>query len=389
MNPDLLAEKKYVEIVTAQAPKKQSQICGDYIITDRTEEATTVILADGMGTGVKANIAAVMNASRLMELLRLGFSLREACKKLVDTLHEARTSNIPFAAFSVCRILNSGHATIISYEMPSPILLSKHFATYLPHQRFFTMGLEIISEVNCVLEYGDGIIMVSDGVSQAGMGRQFRMGWGIQNASYFIDGLLTQGIDIKEIPNKVLQKVKEICISDYGDDTTCVLMMCRESNVLNVLTGPPLKKTDDERVVKGFMEMKGKKVICGSTTVEIVSKCLKTKAIMIEEPEGYHKPPSYKIEGIDFASEGAITLNQIYNIIDMQPEKLVGSSAVTTLARIFHESDVINFIVGTATNRAHKSFIFRQMGIFPREVIVKLLSERLKKIGKIVNIEYV
>lgn len=157
-----------------------------------------------MGTGVKANIAAVMNASRLMELLRLGFSLREACKKLVDTLHEARTSNIPFAAFSVCRILNSGHATIISYEMPSPILLSKHFATYLPHQRFFTMGLEIISEVNCVLEYGDGIIMVSDGVSQAGMGRQFRMGWGIQNASYFIDGLLTQGIDIKEIPNKVL-----------------------------------------------------------------------------------------------------------------------------------------------------------------------------------------
>ncbi|HPP07130.1 MAG TPA: SpoIIE family protein phosphatase, partial [Syntrophorhabdaceae bacterium] len=381
--------KKYIEIVAAQAPKKQSQVCGDHIITDRTEEATTVILSDGMGTGVKANIAAVMNASRLMELLRLGFSLREACKKLVDTLHEARTSNIPFAAFSVCRILSSGHATIISYEMPSPILLSKHFATYLPHQRFFPMGLEIISEVNCVLEYGDGIIMVSDGVSQAGMGRQFRLGWGVQNVSYFVDGLLTQGVDIKEIPNKVLQKVKEISVSDYGDDTTCVLMLCRESNILNVLTGPPLKKVDDEKVVKRFMEMKGKKVICGSTTVEMVSRCLKTKAVMEGEPEGYYKPPSYRIEGIDFASEGAITLNQIYNIIEVAPDKLGGSSTVTNLARIFHESDIINFIVGMATNRAHKSFIFRQMGIFPREVIVRLLSERLKKLGKIVNIEYV
>ncbi|MCX7965972.1 MAG: serine/threonine-protein phosphatase [Syntrophorhabdaceae bacterium] len=389
MNLDSSETKKYIEIITSQAPKSKSQVCGDCIVVDRTEEATTVILADGMGTGVKANIAAVMNASRLMELIKLGFTLREACKKIVDTLHEARTSNIPFAAFSVCRILNSGHTTIISYEMPSPILLSKHYATYLPQQRFFPMGLEIISELNFVLEFGDGIILVTDGVSQAGMGRQFRLGWGIQNASYFIDGLLAQGINIKNIPDMILQKVKEISVSGYGDDTTCVLLLCRESNVLNILTGPPLKKTDDEKVVKRFMEMKGKKVICGSTTVEMASRCLNRKATIKDEPQGYHKPPSYEIEGIDFATEGAITLNQVYNIIDVKPEKLGSSSPVATLAKIFHESDIINFIVGTATNRAHQGIIFRQMGIFPREVIVKLLSEKLKKMGKVVNIEYV
>ncbi|MCX8021908.1 MAG: serine/threonine-protein phosphatase [Syntrophorhabdaceae bacterium] len=389
MNPDPAESKKYIEIITAQAPKKKSQVCGDFFVTYRTDEATTFILADGMGTGVKANIAAVMNSSRLAELLRLGFTLREACKKMVDTLHEARTSNIPFAAFSVCRILNSGHATIISYEMPSPILLSRHFATYLPQQRFFPMGLEIISEVNCVLEYGDGIILFSDGVSQAGMGRQYRMGWGVQNVSYFIDGLLAQHTDIKEIPARILKKVKDISITDYGDDTSCALLLCRESNVLNILTGPPFKKTDDDRVVKMFMEMKGRKVVCGSTTVEIVSKSLKVKATLKEEPQGYHKPPSYEIEGIDLATEGVITLNQVYNIIDVPPEKLGGGSPVTELARILHESDIVNFIVGTATNRAHKNIIFRQMGIFPREAIIKLLVEKLKDLGKVVSIEYV
>lgn len=388
MNPDQ-TERKYIEIIISQAPKRKSQVCGDYVVAERTEEATTVILADGMGTGVKANIAAVMNATRLIELLRLGFTLREACKKIVDTLHEARTKNIPFAAFSVCRVLNSGHATIISYEMPPPILLSKHFATYLPQQRFFPLGLEIISEVNCVLEYGDGIILVSDGVSQAGMGRQYRLGWGVQNVSYFIDGLLAQGVDIKEIPHRILKKVKEISVTDYGDDTSCVFLLCRSSNVLNVLTGPPLRKIDDQKVVKQFMEMKGKKVVCGSTTVEMVAKCLNKKALIKDEPQGYHKPPSYEIEGIDLATEGAITLNQVYNIIDIPPDKFGGGSSVTELAKMFHESDIINFIVGTATNRAHKSIIFRQMGVFPREVIVKLLGEKLRRMGKIINVEYI
>ncbi|MBP8625931.1 MAG: SpoIIE family protein phosphatase [Syntrophorhabdales bacterium] len=389
MKPELDETRKYIEVVSAQTAKRVGDVCGDYIIVDRTSEATTVILADGMGTGVKARVAAVMNASRLMELIRLGFTLREACSKVVDTLHEARTSDIPFAAFSVCRILNSGHATIISYEMPSPILLSKHFATYLPQQRFSPMGLEIIAEVNCTLEYEDGIILFSDGVSQAGMGSIYRMGWGVQNVSYYIDGLLAQGVDIKGIPDKILAKVKEISWSNYGDDTTCVLLLCREPNVLNVLTGPPSKKAEDYNVVKRFMELKGKKVVCGSTTVQMVSRVLKTPVNIKDVSDGYHRPPSYEVEGIDYATEGAITLNQVYNIIDVEVDRLGSGSSVSDLARIFHESDIINFIVGTATNRAHKSLVFRQMGIFPREVIVKLFSDKLQKMGKLVSLEYV
>ena len=386
-NPD--DAKKYIETSLAQKPKKAGGICGDYVLTDRTPEATTTILADGIGTGIKAHIAAVMCASRLMELIRIGFTLREACKKIVDTMHEARTRDIPFAAFSICRILNSGHATIISYEIPGPILINNRLAAYLPQQRSFPMGLEMISEVNCMLEYGDAIVMVSDGVSQAGLGHLFRLGWGTANACDFVNGCLIQGTALGDMPEKIMSKVKEISGGRYGDDTTCLTLYCREARTLNILTGPPEKKSKDKETVRSFMEMKGIKVICGSSTAEMVARHLGVPVKVKSISDAFHRPPSYEVEGVDSATEGAITLNQVYNILEVEAHKLEADSSVSDLFRFFHASDRINFLVGTARNPGHENIIFRQMGVFPREVIIRLLAEKLTKMGKLVNVEYI
>jgi len=386
---NLSSPRKYIEVVIAQSAKRTGNICGDYVIVDRTQEATTVIVADGIGTGIKARVAAVMCASRLLELIRLGFSLREACNKLVDTMHEARTSDIPFSAFSVCRILNNGHATIISYEIPPPILINNRLAAYLPKQHFISMGLEMVGEVSCALEVGDGIVLMSDGVSQAGLGAQYRMGWGTQGASDFINGCLAKRNDLKEVPGSVLAKVKDISGATYGDDTTCVVLFCREAKTLNVLTGPPGNKAHDEKVVKEFMALKGLKVVCGSTTAELVARINGVKVGMNEISNAYHKPPSYEIPEIDFATEGAITLNQVYNILEESVDKLDKDSSVSELYKLLHSCDTINFIVGTAANPGHESIIFRQMGIFPRGIIVQLLADKLKRIGKLVNLTHV
>jgi hypothetical protein len=376
-------------VVIAQSAKRTGNVCGDYAIVDRTQEATTTIVSDGIGTGIKARVAAVMCASRLLELIRLGFSLREACNKLVDTMHEARTSDIPFSAFSVCRILNNGHATIISYEIPPPILINNRLAAYLPKQHFISMGLEMVGEVSCVLELGDGIVLMSDGVSQAGLGAQYRMGWGAQGAGDFINGCLAKRNDLKEIPGSVLAKVKDISGATYGDDTTCVVLFCREAKTLNVLTGPPGNKAHDEKVVKEFMALKGLKVVCGSTTAELVARINGVKVSMNEISNAYHNPPSYEIPDIDFAAEGALTLNQVYNILEESADKLDKDSSVSKLYKLLHSCDTINFIVGTAANPGHESIIFRQMGVFPRGIIVQLLADKLKRIGKLVNLTYV
>ena len=389
MSQNLDDARKYIETSIAQKSKKTGNVCGDYVLIERTSEATTTILADGIGSGIKAHIAAVMCASRLMELIRLGFTLREACRKIVDTMHEARTKDIPFAAFSICRILNSGHATIMCYEIPGPILINNRLAAYLPQQRSFSMGLEMISEINCMLEYGDAIILVSDGVSQAGLGHLFRLGWGTANACDFVNGCLIQGTALGEIPEKIIAKAKEVSGGRYGDDTTCVTLYCREARTLNILTGPPEKKSKDKEVIRRFMEMKGTKVVCGSSTAEMVARYLAVPVRTKNISEAFHKPPSYEIDGIDYAAEGAITLNQVYNILEEEAYKLEADSSVSDLFRFFHSSDRINFIVGTARNPGHENIVFRQMGVFPREVIVRLLAERLTNMGKLVNVEYI
>lgn len=388
-SPQVPEIRKYVEVIIGQSPKRTGRVCGDYVVVDRTQEATTIIVADGIGTGIKARVAAVMCASRIMELIRRGFSLREACNKLVDTMHEARTSDIPFSAFSVCRILNSGHATVVSYEIPQPILINNRLAAYLPKQHFISMGLEMVGEVGCVMDFGDAVVLISDGVSQAGLGAQYRMGWGVQGASDFINGCLAKGDDLKDIPSRVLAKVKEISGATYGDDVTCALLLCREARVLNVLTGPPNNKAHDAKVVRDFMASKGLKVVCGSTTAELVARTIGSTISVKEVSNSYHKPPSFAIPGIDYATEGAITLNQLYNILDESSERLDKNSSVSALYRLFHSCDIIHFTVGTAVNPGHENIVFRQMGIFPREAIVQLLAEKLRKMGKLVNITYV
>jgi len=388
MTKEQSSSRTYIETIVAQAPKRAGMICGDIVSVERTGEATTAILADGIGTGVKARLAAVMYASRLMELVRLGFTLREACAKVVDTMHEARTADVPFAAFSVCRILNSGHATILSYEIPQPILVDKRLAAYLPKPRSYPLGLEMIAETNCTLDSGDGIILVSDGVSQAGLGHMYRMGWGISMASDFINGCLLQGTDLRDVPSKILARVKEISGSTYGDDTTCLLLLSREAKVLNILTGPPSKKSKDESVVRQFVEAKGAKVVCGSTTTEIVSRQLNTPVTIQDIGGDYHKPPSYQIRGIDLATEGAVPLNQVYNILDEPEEGLERHSSVSDLYRLLKEADTINFFVGTAANPGHRAIAFKQMGVLPREAIIGLLIEKLRGMGKLVNLEY-
>jgi len=136
------------------------------------------------------------------------------------------------------------------------------------------------------------------------------------------------------------------------------------------------------------METKGTKIVCGSTTAEIVARNLGVAIDIKDVSNAYHKPPSYDIKGIDYSTEGAITLNQVYNILGEAPEKLESDSSVSDLYRFFHTSDTINFLVGTAANPGHEHIVFRQMGVYPRDVIVRLLAEKLKAMGKLVNIIY-
>ena len=378
----------HIEIELAQSSKKPGAPCGDLVSFERTPTATTLVLCDGLGSGIKANLAATMCAARLLEALRAGTSLRHAFGSLVKNMIGVRGTDMPYACFVVIRVLNDGQATVLTYEMPEPLFVTTSHASLLP-QRTRTVENALIGEAHLQLAPGDGIMVFSDGVTQAGLGLSQRHGWRVEGVQQFLTEELSQRRPLRELARAVHDRAVELWEGVGGDDVTVALALARWGRTLNILTGPPSSKAQDRPLANRFLMMDGWKVIAGSTTAEIVAGFLGQELQVEQDVTSHLAPPRYYLEGVDLVTEGAITLNQVYNILDEDPAKLEEESGVTELQGLLQQADRINFIVGLARNPAHGDILFRQRGLLTRANIVPVLAEKLRGMGKLVTVEYV
>ncbi len=385
---ELKINYKHIEINYAQNSKKPDAPPGDIVIYEKTPVSTIVIVSDGLGSGIKANISANMTAARLIELIKRGFSVFDAAKSVVATMHKARQEDLPYAVFTIINILNDGVASILSYEMPPPVFIVNKYAAPL-RERSFTLGGDIVNEYECYLDENNVLAVVSDGITQAGMGITNNYGWTIEGYCAYINKRLRAGDDYETIMNSSLIEAKKACGGRFGDDTTAAFISCRKGNIINIFTGPPADEKNDYTVVKKFLDLEGIKVVCGSSTAGIVARHLSQKLNVENKTISNIEPPKYEIEGIDLVTEGAITLNQVYNIIDEDTQNFTANTGVCTLHSLFSFADRVNFIIGRMKNEAHKDPVFLQLGVLSRTVIVPLIAEKLRKKGKMVSLEYV
>ena len=379
---------KHFEIETVQSSKNPHAPCGDVVGIERTAAATVVVVSDGIGSGVKANIAATLCVSRLLESFRQGFSQRQGFTSLVNTMNKARGTDQPYAVFTVARILNDGAATVLSYEMPSALLVGLHHASPLK-QRTHTLGHDIIGEAHCHLESGEGLILVSDGITQAGMGLGLAYGWESEGVARHINDRLAQGLKLRDLPRSIHARARELWKNTKGDDCTVVGAACRPGKTVTIMTGPPSHPSRDFAVVQKFLLSDGDKVVCGATTAKIVAQHLGVRVNVEQDSRSLLAPPRYAIDGIELVTEGAVTLTQVFNILDEDPADFEEESGVSEICALLTAADRIHFIVGVSRNPASESISFRQRGILTRDKIVPLIGEKLKREGKLVVIEYV
>jgi hypothetical protein len=376
-------EYLHVEVNTSICPKRPGQPSGDVVRVARSPGWTTVICCDGMGSGIRANVAATLHASRLLELEKQGISLRDAFARVVGTIHEDRGKTPMYAAMAVARILHSGEATVLTYDMPAPILAGSLHASLLS-QRLFHADAALLGETNCHLSDGEGICLVSDGITQAGIGKQFRDGWGDEQAARYLDALLARKFPLERVPDELNGRARQHWGDKLGDDCTVVLAHCRPGKQLSIMTGPAYHPSVDHEFVERFLSTPGWKVVCGATTAKIVARHLGKELEMDQDENTLVAPPSYRIDGIDLVTEGAITLTQVYNILEEDPSRYEEWSGVTQLCDLLRDADRIHFFVGTASNPGNLSIAFQQKGILPRIRTVPLIRDRLTKAGKLV-----
>ncbi|MDR3198923.1 MAG: serine/threonine-protein phosphatase [Planctomycetaceae bacterium] len=416
----------HVDVFSVQTSKKTGLPCGDVLATVRTNTGTTVICADGIGSGIRAHIAAQMCVARLTESLRQDISFRKIFASVATTMQNSRDPKKPFAAFSIARIRSDGNATVFSYDAPLPILVSRQGGTILANRPFPLPG-GLAMESNCQLEREEGILLMSDGITQAGIGYGANTEWTSEGVVRFINEKIASRMKFSLIPETIHKealarwqgKVKDKSstavparstagrgFSPYtpdaahqntipsvhrvvGDDCSIVLALCRTGQTVNIFTGPPEDREQDLPTIKRFIHLPGLKIVCGGTTAKLVAKYLNVPLEMEPEPMSVIAPPRYAIKGINLVTEGAVTLNQVYNILDEDIARLNEDSGVTELRLLLGVADKLNIIVGCAANTANADISFRQRGVLSRKVLVPLLAEKLRQEGKLVNVEFV
>lgn len=378
---------KFFDCVAAQVPKKGMTVCGDVYKCEKNEGGTLFVLCDGIGSGVYANIAAIGCAERIVELFNRGVSLNKVAQMIASSMHAARTKDIPFSAFTAVRILPDGQFKLYTYESPAPVYVSRGLIKVLT-PRYFTAGYEAVGECEGKLQKGDSLFVFSDGVTHAGLGNGFKMGIEEKGLSEYIKKLIENREKLHIFPQKVLEMCKNVSGGNYDDDITFALINCRTAKKTTILSGPPSHREKDSEYVNKFMSATGAKVICGSTTTDIVARELGRQVQLIDAKRTFDSPPEYFIEGIDITAEGAITLNQVYNILGEMPESLGDLNVVERLCKLLLSSDVVEFMSGEALNDAHTMLTFKQLGIRPRKATIELIAEKLKEMGKLVSIKY-
>lgn len=380
-------EYVHVEVIAKQISKKTGKPCGDVFRCERTKNSTTFLLCDGLGSGIKANIYATMAAARIQSSLEGGVSLRKVFRNMVKTMNESVEKDLPYSAFSICRILNSGVAIILSFEMPQPVVISGGFVSLVNHN-IKMIGMSATSEMVVKLRPDDFLLFTSDGLPNAGMGKMFTYGWGMERLCQSIQSFLSEGGGAGEVPRVLLDSALEFDSGRPKDDFTAVLLKIRKGTVVNIFTGPPIDQGKDSFVVNRLLHAKGFKVVNGGTTAKVVARVTNRPLTMDMESDSVLTPPSYEIPGIDLVTEGTVTLNQLYNVLACDPRKLDQHNPVTDFLLLILAADKVNFIVGLSVNEANENVAFTQLGIIPRRKIVELLIAELKQMGKTVEAEY-
>jgi len=185
--------------------------------------------------------------------------------------------------------------------------------------------------------------------------------------------------------------VKEALDNDgdsAGDDITCGVIYIRQPRQLLVLTGPPYDQNRDMEFANLVEMHKGKTVICGGTTANIIARLLKRSVTMDLSYVDPEVPCTSDMEGIDLVTEGCLTLGKTAEMLETGVISTRYNGA-TRFANMLLQNDIIHFVVGTRINEAHQNPNLPVELDIRRNVVKKIVSLLREKYLKDVRIDYI
>ena len=389
----------FIEINSHQRNYDGERISGDVFLYRyiKEEDRVIAVLSDGMGHGVKANILATLTATMALNFTREHKEVDRIAEIIMNTLPVCSERKISYSTFTIIDIESTGRATILEYDNPSTIVLRGN-QLFDPSWKKVVLEKgknagKMLKTCSFKPEKEDRIIFCSDGVSQSGMGsEEFPFGWERDNVATYAASLVSNEASISAImlAGKIVTMAHKYDRYKARDDISCAIVYFREPRKLLVCTGPPYEKEKDKELASKVSSYKGKVILCGGTTADIVARELNRTIVdelIFEDPE---LPPESFLDGIDLVTEGILTLQKVNEILKTYNNSVkLGKGPADKIVRLVMESDEIHFVIGTRINIAHQDPNL-PVELEIRRTVVKRIARLLEeKWLKNVSFEYI
>ena len=371
------------------------ELCGDHVdIVEQDESSTVIVLADGLGSGVKASILSTLTSKIISTMMAAGLPIEECVSTIAATLPVCSVRGVAYSTFTIIHLLNNEIAEIIQYDNPHVIVI-RDYEVYDYPKTEMTIGGKKIYQSVIRLQENDVFIAMSDGCPHAGMGNKYNFGWKREEIAGYMQALVAGGYTAKNLSTMLVEECDNLYGHKPGDDTTACVVKIRKREPMNILFGPPSNRDDANRMMALFFSKEGKHIICGGTTSSIAAKYLGKPVRVSLNFEQSDIPPIAHIDGVDLVTEGVITMNKVIQYAkDYLGEnqlyedwnfKKDGASMISRL--LFEEATDINFYVGRAVNPAHQN-PDRPINFNIKMNLVEELSACLRKMGKRIKVSY-
>ena len=371
------------------------QLCGDHVdIIEQDENSTVIVLADGLGSGVKASILSTLTSKIISTMMAEGLSVEECVSTIAATLPVCSVRGVAYSTFTIIHIINNSVAELIQYDNPHIVFIRDGEVFDYPKTEMNIVGKKIYKSV-IRLQEDDIFVAMSDGCPHAGIGISYNFGWKREDIADYMRDMSLGGFTAKTLSTMLIDEVYKLYGNRPGDDATACVVKIRKRVPMNILFGPPSNRDDCDRMMSLFFSKEGKHIICGGTTSSIAAKWLRKPLRAKLDFQRSDIPPIAELEGVDLVTEGVITVNKVLEYANdyLKDNETYeqwgyskdGASLISHL--LFEEATDINFYVGRAVNPAHQNPDL-PINFNIKMNLVKELSKALKQMGKRIKVSY-
>jgi len=360
----MMSNDYHIEIDVHQLNRHGQIACGDVFRSRqiKAEGRTILVLSDGIGHGVKANVLATLTVSMALNYTSFHTKPEVAANIFMRALPKSLDGKESYATFTIIEIEDAGQVRIINYDNPRSIIFRRGQVFHPKEIHIPIRGEENAGKILRIREFTpileDRIIFMTDGINQSGLGSaKYPTGWGLDDIERFAEKQIVREYEISatKLARKILNQASMNDAFEIRDDASCGVVYFRQPREFMLITGPPFYKIKDTDFVKKIKDFPGKKIICGGTTAEIIAREMDLEIDIQHRFSEKTLPPAAKMEGFEIVTEGILTLGRVEEILETYTTDIrLGESPPEEVVKLLIQHDIIHIIVGTRINWAHQ-----------------------------------